>query len=592
MHEIIHLSHSTQANHLTTHFYNAQNSYFAYNDSDIGTRSFVEPSVLFRQGLGTDHKTQTFTPRAIIWDMRGGFGAMKKSNPIYNYEKVEMNYGVADEFDLWSAESKKLTLDTINKDSTIKQEKIPLSEYQQALDLGRANHSMLNTENTKYWSDYLNIYYNPRLSFHTLPNWEYNPDTAPLGQVRGETGPEARKFLSYDTGVNEFKEVNSMGLDGTYIEDTLRPFIEEADNLSGLSLVSEVDTAWGGFSAKVIEEFRQDYAPKTPLFAWGLYDECLTAELYSFNKGNKYRGGDRKTRIQALSRIQSTIALAKSASLVIPLSIPSKIPEEELKLFDVKSMWHRAAMFMLPFETISTLSSLRTGCGRVSMQNILGDIQGGSNRNIVSSISSSLVQEKEENISNSDDVQKSLDSRLSIYEKFGSMGIIGKNNKKNINYTTMDMTGSLFRGLDDSSSSSVRYFTKVGSIRDVECVQLEKSDTTFDTLFKASELQQLGTSEFSLHQYKCSQPFATSSSVPSFPSNELNMNSPETKNVYTEMGMTSLTRVYMKNCLTTLEKITRSTDEGIDELKEDIATITEAYEWGWTDSDDDFFDDD
>ena len=81
MHEIIHLSLSAQANHLTTHFYNAQDSYFVYDDRTV---SHVDPTVLFRAGLGSDMRTSTFTPRALIWDMRGGYGSMKKANALYS----------------------------------------------------------------------------------------------------------------------------------------------------------------------------------------------------------------------------------------------------------------------------------------------------------------------------------------------------------------------------------------------------------------------------------------------------------------------------------------------------------------------------
>jgi hypothetical protein len=69
MHEVIHLSFSPVANHVHSHFYNAQESYFVYDDSEVQA-SHVDPHVLFRSGKG-------FTPRALIWDFRGGFGGLK-----------------------------------------------------------------------------------------------------------------------------------------------------------------------------------------------------------------------------------------------------------------------------------------------------------------------------------------------------------------------------------------------------------------------------------------------------------------------------------------------------------------------------------
>lgn len=46
----------------------------------------VNHDVHFRPGLGADG-TETFTPRTIIYDLKGGFGSLKKYNALYQMEE-------------------------------------------------------------------------------------------------------------------------------------------------------------------------------------------------------------------------------------------------------------------------------------------------------------------------------------------------------------------------------------------------------------------------------------------------------------------------------------------------------------------------
>lgn len=614
MHEIIHVSLSAQANHLSTHFYNAQSSYFVFDDSLIDSTSYVDPNVLFRAGVGTDNKTKTFTPRSIIWDMRGGFGALKKSNPLYDYN----SHASSSEINIWSEDG----LSDSQHNSLLKEDQVPVSSYQKALDSGKSSSNILNTSNTKYWSDYLNIYFNPRLSFHTIPNWQYDPVKAPLGYPRG-TDPDknSRKFISFDTGVEEYRSANALGDDSAYIEDTLRPLIEECDSVSGFTFFTELDTAWGAFTAKVIEEFREDYVPKTPIFVYADCDDNLTADKYSFdykgrliNKVGSFSATENnmQTKQQAISRIKTLTALASSSSLLIPISKPKDAPEK-LKLYDCNSLWHTAALQSLPVETLSLLSSLR-GNARVSMQSILDSLQNGSNRNIVSSIEGSIIRPS----NTVDDAAQSKKLKdVSLQSDF-------------------NFTGSLFSGL---SGDKEKFFSKVATLRRDYGEKIESStansqtnkaileyqklmmagnksnagpqslDSTaktatelFDSLFNQRELLNEGTSEIALKRLSCPQPLATPGS---FPLSALEINDysqsmylpknkrdelPRPDAIYASMGITSKPRLYLRNFEKTISKFTRNTDDGVEELKDDTAALAEEYQWGW-EEEDDFFDD-
>lgn len=83
MREIITLQLGQQSNYLATHFWNAQESYFTYSDGDDQDPSPVDHDVHFRPGLAADG-SETYMPRTVIYDLKGGFGSMRKINALYD----------------------------------------------------------------------------------------------------------------------------------------------------------------------------------------------------------------------------------------------------------------------------------------------------------------------------------------------------------------------------------------------------------------------------------------------------------------------------------------------------------------------------
>jgi hypothetical protein len=83
MHEIISLQFGQRSNYLATHFWNVQESYFTYNQEE---QSPVDHDVHFRPGIGIDG-IETFTPRTLIYDLKGGFGALRKYNALYESQQ-------------------------------------------------------------------------------------------------------------------------------------------------------------------------------------------------------------------------------------------------------------------------------------------------------------------------------------------------------------------------------------------------------------------------------------------------------------------------------------------------------------------------
>ncbi|KAI5306349.1 mtDNA inheritance, partitioning of the mitochondrial organelle, partial [Ascosphaera pollenicola] len=116
MHEILTLQLGQRSNYLATHFWNTQESYFTY---DANEESPVDHDVHFRSGVGADG-SETYTPRTIIYDLKGGFGTLRKYNALY-----EMEEGVEAAAGLWNGNQ------VVQKQPAITQ-----NEYQKNLDLG------------------------------------------------------------------------------------------------------------------------------------------------------------------------------------------------------------------------------------------------------------------------------------------------------------------------------------------------------------------------------------------------------------------------------------------------------------------------
>ena len=82
MHEILTIQLGQKANYVVTHFWNTQESYQTF---DAQSPSPVDHDVHFRAGIGADG-SETYLPRTVIYDLKGGFGTLRKINELYEIE--------------------------------------------------------------------------------------------------------------------------------------------------------------------------------------------------------------------------------------------------------------------------------------------------------------------------------------------------------------------------------------------------------------------------------------------------------------------------------------------------------------------------
>jgi hypothetical protein len=224
-------SHSSSASLLLTP---PKESYFTYPPE---AESPVDHDILFRPGIAPDG-SDTFTPRTLIYDLKGSFGSMRKVNALYEPE----DDGSLERPGVWSSKP-------------IVQRLAPIqpSSYQTHLDAG-LDPPPLSTSTVRYWSDYSRLFYHPK-SLVQLSEFDVNDTLMP--------------FEKWQVGMDLFEKLER---EVDLVDRDLRPFVEECDGLQGLQIMTGIDDAWGGWASAWIERLRDEYG-KLSIWTWGLGDQ-------------------------------------------------------------------------------------------------------------------------------------------------------------------------------------------------------------------------------------------------------------------------------------------------------------------------------
>ncbi|KAK5055970.1 hypothetical protein LTR84_012520 [Exophiala bonariae] len=298
MHEIVTIQLGQRSNYLGTHFWNTQESYFTYSEHE---QSRIDHDVHFRPGIGSDN-SETFTPRAIIYDLKGGFGTLRKYNALY---------GLQDESTpiqgLWDGATLTQTEPTIEP-----------SEYQRRLEVALPT-SQVHASDVRYWSDFNRVFFHPR-SIVQLNDYELNSQLMP--------------FENWSTGEDLFQ---SLDQELDLIDRDIRPFVEECDQMQGFQMLTGVDDAWGGFSSRYLENLRDEYG-KTSIWIWGVEDQSRVVR--------------QKQILRACNSARSLRSLGQQASALIRLAAPPTNLPNYVDL-ENSSDWATTALLSAGLESIT-----------------------------------------------------------------------------------------------------------------------------------------------------------------------------------------------------------------------------------------------
>ncbi|KAF9430904.1 mtDNA inheritance, partitioning of the mitochondrial organelle [Podila epigama] len=290
MHEIVTLQFGQYANFVGTHFWNTQEAHFNYQqvgEEEEQSPELVNHDCLYRIGQ-TIKGTETYTPRALIFDLKGGFGSIKKYK-LYESEATE-NY---------SQTSYDLSWDP-SKMETFEEQPYSPSAYQKHLEeeeMGMAEaegEDDVEMNEIRTWSDYNRVYFHPK-SLVTASGYQL--------------GSEFMPFDVYSYGRSAFIETEK---EKESYDENLRLFTEECDQLQGFQVLADVLDGWGGFATSYLEQLREDF-PKTTIVTYGLSHDKM---------GKTSTMREKQTTL--VNEALSLTNLSRLSSLYIPVKAPTK----------------------------------------------------------------------------------------------------------------------------------------------------------------------------------------------------------------------------------------------------------------------------
>ncbi|KAL4997822.1 tubulin domain-containing protein [Aspergillus recurvatus] len=304
MHEILTLQLGQRANYLATHFWNLQESYFTYNGQE---ESLVDHDVHFRPGIGADGG-ETYTPRTLIYDLKGAFGTLRKNNALY-----ELTEDLASGQGLWDGKE-------------IRQQLVPIpqSEYQKSLDAGTPA-PQLSSETVRFWSDYNRVFYHPR-SIVQLNDYELNSRIMP--------------FEDWNLGEDLFNELDK---EHDLLDRDVRPFAEECDQLRALQIFTSSDDAWGGFTARYVDRLVDEYGKKAVL-VWAIEDGRRTHQTSKLKRET--------------NKARSVNSISREATMYTPIIDPPSLLPSTIRV-DNNSEWHTSALISVAMESVTLPTRLR-----------------------------------------------------------------------------------------------------------------------------------------------------------------------------------------------------------------------------------------
>ncbi|OAQ31328.1 tubulin nucleotide-binding domain-like protein [Linnemannia elongata AG-77] len=341
MHEIVTLQFGHFANFVGAHFWNTQEAHFNYQqpgDEEETAPELVNHDCLYRIGM-TSKGVETYTPRALIFDLKGGFGSINKYK-LYETPSAQDRY--QQQYDLsWDP----------SKMETFQEQEYSKSAYQKHLEdeeLGLATEEgedSVELNEIRTWSDYNRVYFHPK-SMVSLTGYLMDSEFMP--------------FDVFSYGRAAFIETEKEK--DTY-DENFRLFTEECDQLQGFQVMADVLDGWGGYAVSYLEQLREDY-PKATVVTYGLSDDKM---------GKSSTMKERQT--VAVNETLTMTNLSRLSSLYVPVRAPTRAmlsPQGWTKniRFDPSNRYHTSAFISTGID--NALLPCRLRHGGVFMADMIG----------------------------------------------------------------------------------------------------------------------------------------------------------------------------------------------------------------------------
>ncbi|KAI0717734.1 tubulin nucleotide-binding domain-like protein [Cerioporus squamosus] len=328
MKEILYIQAGSFANFIGTHFWNTQESYFTYGEDE---EPLVYHDRSFREGL-TSEGESTYCPRLLVFDRKSNFGALSK--------------GLYDDDD--ELEVSRWQGDVVE----YRQDPIPRSRYHTRLDEGEPDDETEGvkdaTSQIRFWSDYSRVYLHPR-SLQKLP------DLAEWEATDGDWNTSRDTFHRHEA-------------EHEILENDVRLFVEECDQLQGIQLMNDTAT-FGGFTDAFLTALR-DELPKIPSITFPL----LSSASYSLVSADEHAEA-----MKAINDALCIRGLEGLSTISVPIQNPSTWRKEgwlEGLDIDLRAPFHTSALLSTHIESETLPFRLKTAEYAMSSFNDLLNLSG------------------------------------------------------------------------------------------------------------------------------------------------------------------------------------------------------------------------
>lgn len=341
--ELLTLQLGHYSNFVGTHWWNIQDAALSYDADRSDTFSEINNNVLFREGQ-TQRGRPTYTPRLILFDLKGSLSSLKQEGNLYGVSQAEPAL-------TWRG-----SLALHREDPATK------NQFLQQLDrLGGETHSGNVTSATgpgeercaverprdlsqgaqrlegdvKVWSDFLGVRLHPK-TISIIQQYSHESTSN-----RFEAFGFGEKLVREPAFLEDF-------------EDRLHFYIEECDYLQGFQVLCDLQDGFAGLTAKVLELLHDEYEGKA-IFTCGLApswhaDTGPVASVY-----------------RLLNSVMGTVQLASRSSIFCPMSLDGNLLSRKPAspalfphlLYNAAMSYHSSAPLAAALETLSLPYRLR-----------------------------------------------------------------------------------------------------------------------------------------------------------------------------------------------------------------------------------------
>ncbi|KAJ3034989.1 Protein misato 1 [Rhizophlyctis rosea] len=338
--EVITLQVGHASNWVGTHFWNAQESY-----GENGPHNEIDTSVLYREGVSI-YGEPTYSPRLILFDLKGSFGSLRKSNPVY--EQDEENPGASTwhgRVETYAQEPHQRNAFLNHLDQEGSEAVVEPSSFASDLDQSAA-----------VWSDFNKLYYHPKT----------------MVEIQQYThADEENQFALFTQGQDLFANADFRDDFG---DERLRFFVEECDSLQGFNITADAINGFSGLSASIVEYLREEFPKKTSM-VFGLHDHPVLEKTEKDRKVNQLRN---------VNAALATSHLAEHSSLYVPIFAPAPKdldPNGWSKYLqtDFSKLYHWSAYIAAGLDTVTLPYRLKNG---LLMGDLVSVVNGGRNAKI------------------------------------------------------------------------------------------------------------------------------------------------------------------------------------------------------------------